>query len=100
MMADPKELFAYDSEHEGHERFAFAAEVERLRPVGNCVGSRDEVHRVGGRDEGQDLRAEPRGWVGLGGGGWGVGGGGCGGGVGGSPRQDREWEMARTSGSR
>ena len=83
MMADPKELFAYDSEHEGHERFAFAAEVERLRPVGNCGGSRDEVHRVGGRDEGQDLRAEPRG-----------------GGVGGSPRQDRVWEMARTSGSR
>ena len=39
--------------------------------VGDGVGSRDEVHRVGGRDAGQDLRAEPRGRIGLG---WRVGG--------------------------
>jgi hypothetical protein len=30
MMTDAKELLAYDREHEGHERFAFAAEVEGL----------------------------------------------------------------------
>jgi len=93
MMTDAKELLAYDREHEGHERFAFAAEVEGLGPVGNGAGSRDELHRVGGRDEGQDLRAEPRGWVGW----WWGGEWGDGGGVGGSPRQDRVWEMARTS---
>jgi hypothetical protein len=67
--------------------------VEGLGPVGNGAGSRDELHRVGGRDEGQDLRAEPRDWVGW----WWGGEWGGGGGVGGSPRQDRVWEMARTS---
>ena len=67
--------------------------------VGDGVGSRDEVHRVGGRDAGQDLRAEPRGRIGLGwrgGGGGGDEGGEGVGGVGGRPRQDRVWgDMGR-----